>query len=83
MALSLKRSLTLCAILALHLPHIAFAHPQGRSKPSFIDDDGSTSLGDDAMGAGWGKGCSYVCEGNFDDIIETWDHFSTYVLHNF
>lgn len=76
-----KRCLTLCAILALNLPHSSLAHPQhnsvGRSRPSFLDDDVV-----DRSGSDWGKGCSYVCEGNFDDIMETWDHFSTYVILN-
>lgn len=80
---ALKRCLTL-GLLAFHL-NSSFAHSQHRSmdKPSFIDDDttqapsvaGEGRVGD-PMGAGYGKGCSYVCEGNFDDIMETWDHFS-------
>mmetsp|Transcript_51386 Transcript_51386/g.65784 ORF Transcript_51386/g.65784 Transcript_51386/m.65784 type:complete len:235 (-) Transcript_51386:4-708(-) len=55
------------------------SHTKSRNlgKPAFLDDDDQT--GGDPMGAGWGQGCSYVCEGNYDDMLDTWDDFSTWI----
>jgi hypothetical protein len=87
MAQVLRRCFTLgCTVLAFNLTQ-SFAHLQRHSmdKPhGFVNDDtteapsmfGGGRVGD-PMGAGYGKGCSYVCEGSFDDIMDTWDDFST------
>lgn len=75
-----KQCLTL-GILCFNLPHGSFAHLQhsAMDPSSFLDYDitQAPSTTGKPMGAGDGYGCSYVCEGNFDDIMETWDHFST------
>jgi hypothetical protein len=44
--------------------------------PSWVTTDDADD-GGDPMGAGWGYGCTYLCEDNFADIIDKFDDFST------